>query len=217
MILLGAPGAGKGTQAKLICEKYNIPHLSTGDIFRMNISTKTSLGVEAKKYIDKGQLVPDALTIQVIEDRLMGEDCKNGFLLDGFPRTVFQAEELGKFLHNIHSSLDVALLIHVPNEYIIERNVGRRICSSCGVSYHVKFNPPKELGSCDLCGGKLIQRNDDNEETVKERLNVYTNQTLPLIDYYKTNHSLSIVDGRDDIQTVANNIFTILDNSFIMA
>lgn len=212
MILLGAPGAGKGTQAKLICEKYNIPHLSTGDIFRMNISTKTPLGVEAKKYIDKGQLVPDALTIQVVKDRLMGEDCKNGFLLDGFPRTVFQAEELSKFLESINSRLDVVLLIDVPKEFIIERNIGRRICSSCGVSYHVKFNPPKELGKCDFCGGRLIQRNDDNEETVKERLNVYTNQTHPLIDYYKTNHSLSTVDGRDDILTVSKNILIKLDN-----
>ena len=211
IILLGAPGAGKGTQAMLICQEYNIPHLSTGDIFRMNISTKTALGVEAKKYIDKGQLVPDVLTIQVVKDRLMAEDCKNGFLLDGFPRTVFQAEELDKFLKSINSTLDVVLLIHVPNEFIIERNIGRRICSSCGVSYHIKFNPPKELGICDVCGGNLIQRNDDNEKTVKERLNVYTDQTLPLIDYYKTNHSLSVVDGRDDIITVSKNISMILD------
>ena len=212
IILLGAPGAGKGTQAKLICEKYNIPHLSTGDIFRMNISTKTPLGVEAKEYIDKGQLVPDALTIQVVKDRLMGDDCKKGFLLDGFPRTVFQAEELGKFLESINSPLDVVLLINVPKEFIIERNIGRRICSSCGVSYHIKFNPPKKLGVCDFCGGRLIQRNDDNEETVKERLTVYTNQTHPLIDYYKTNHFLSTVDGRNDILTVSKDILTILDN-----
>ena len=212
IILLGAPGAGKGTQAKLICEKYNIPHLSTGDIFRMNISTKTTLGVEAKKYIDKGQLVPDALTIQVVKDRLMEPDCKKGFLLDGFPRTVFQAEELSKFLETTDSRLDVVLLIDVPKEFIIERNIGRRICSSCGVSYHIKFNPPKKLGSCDFCNGKLIQRNDDNEETVKERLNVYTTQTHPLIDYYKTNHSLSTVDGRDDILTVSKNILALLGN-----
>ena len=212
MILLGAPGAGKGTQAKLICEKYNIPHLSTGDIFRMNISTKTPLGVEAKKYIDKGQLVPDSLTIQVVKDRLVEEDCRNGFLLDGFPRTVFQAEELSKFLESSNRRLDVVLLIDVPNEFIIERNIGRRICSSCGVSYHIKFHPSKESGSCDVCGGRLIQRNDDNEETVKERLNVYTNQTHPLIDYYQTNHTLSMVDGRDDILTVSKNISTILDH-----
>lgn len=212
MILLGAPGAGKGTQANLICEKYNIPHLSTGDIFRMNISTCTPLGVQAKKYIDKGQLVPDDLTIQVVEDRLVRDDCKNGFLLDGFPRTVFQAEELAKFLQSINNTLDVVLLIDVPTEFILERNIGRRICSSCGSSYHIKFNPPEELGICDFCSGKLIQRNDDNEETVKERLNVYTTQTHPLIDYYKTNHSLSTVDGRDDILTVSKNIFLILDN-----
>ncbi|MBZ9687005.1 adenylate kinase [Clostridium estertheticum] len=212
MILLGAPGAGKGTQAKLICEKYNITHLSTGDIFRMNISTKTTLGVQAKEYIAKGQLVPDDLTIQVVEDRLVKEDCKNGFLLDGFPRTVFQAEQLGNFLQGINNTLDVVLLIDVPSEFILERNIGRRICSSCGRSYHIKFNPPEKLSICDFCGGKLIQRNDDNEETVKERLNVYTNQTHPLIDYYKTNHSLSTVDGRDDILTVSKNIFSILDN-----
>ncbi|MFT5874497.1 MAG: adenylate kinase [Clostridium sp.] len=212
MILLGAPGAGKGTQAQLICEKYNIPHLSTGDIFRMNISSCTPLGVKAKKYIDKGQLVPDGLTIQVIKDRLIVDDCKNGFLLDGFPRTVFQAEELGKFLQSINSILDIVLLIDVPKEFVIERNIGRRICSSCSVSYHVKFSPPKEFGICDFCGGKLIQRNDDNEETVKERINVYTNQTHPLIDYYKTNHSLAIVDGRDDILTVSKNIFLRLVN-----
>ncbi|MCJ7689676.1 MAG: nucleoside monophosphate kinase, partial [Clostridiaceae bacterium] len=142
IILLGAPGAGKGTQAKLICEKYNIPHLSTGDIFRMNISRRTTLGVEAKKYIDKGQLVPDDLTIQVIKDRLMKDDCKDGFLLDGFPRTVFQAKELGKFLQSINNNLDLVILIEVPNEFIIERNIGRRICSSCGTSYHIKFSPP---------------------------------------------------------------------------
>ena len=211
IILLGAPGAGKGTQAKLICEKYNITHLSTGDIFRMNISTCTPLGVEAKKYIDKGQLVPDELTIQVVKDRLMKEDCKKGFLLDGFPRTVFQAEELGKFLQSINNTLDVVLLIDVPNEFIVERNTGRRICSSCGSSYHIKFNPPEELDICNLCGKKLIQRNDDYEETIKERLNVYTNQTHPLIDYYETNHSLAVVDGRDDILTVSKNIFLILE------
>ena len=211
MILLGAPGAGKGTQAKLLCKKYNIPHLSTGDIFRMNISTLTPLGKQAKKFIDSGQLVPDALTIQVVKDRLMEDDCKNGFLLDGFPRTVFQAQELNIFLQHINSPLDVVLLIDVPKEFVIERNIGRRICSSCGISYHVKFNPPKKLGTCDLCSGKLIQRNDDNEETVNERLKVYTSQTHPLIDYYKTNHSLSIVDGKDDIIIVSKNIFAMLD------
>jgi adenylate kinase len=210
IILLGAPGAGKGTQAKLTCEKYNISHLSTGDIFRMNISAKTPLGIEAKKYIDKGQLVPDVLTIEVIKDRLMRYDCNDGFLLDGFPRTVFQAEKLGEFLQSISSTLDAVILIDVPDEFIIERNTGRRICSACGSSYHIKFNPPKELYSCDFCGGKLIQRNDDNEETIKERLIVYNNQTHPLVDYYKTNHSLYIVDGRDDILTVSENIFLIL-------
>ena len=178
----------------------------------MNISNCTPLGVEAKQYIDKGQLVPDELTIQVIKDRLLKNDCKDGFLLDGFPRTVFQAQELGKFLQSINKTLDFVLLIDVPSEFIIERNIGRRICSSCGASYHIKFNPPNKLNSCDFCGGVLIQRNDDNEETVKERLIVYNNQTHPLVDYYKTNHSLSLIDGRDDICTVSKNIFLILDN-----
>jgi len=214
IILLGAPGAGKGTQAKLICEKYNISHLSTGDIFRMNISSKTPLGIEAKEYIDKGKLVPDNLTIEVIKDRLMRDDCKDGFLLDGFPRTVFQAEKLGEFLQSISNTLDAVILIDVPKEFIIERNTGRRICSSCGLSYHIKFHPPKELNSCDFCGGKLIQRNDDNEETIKERLIVYNNQTHPLVDYYKTNHSLYTVDGRDDIFTVSENIFSILKQAY---
>lgn len=211
MILLGPPGAGKGTQAKLICEKYHIPHLSTGDIFRMNISMKTPLGVEAKNYIDKGHLVPDELTVKVVEGRLQESDCSKGFLLDGFPRTVFQAEELKKFLETTNQNLDVVLLIDVPDEFIIERNTGRRICASCGASYHVTFHPPKESGKCDFCAGRLIQRNDDNEETVNHRLKVYDSQTHPLIDYYQTNHTLSVVDGKSDIKTVTKAIFEILE------
>ncbi len=211
MILLGPPGAGKGTQAKLICEKYGILHLSTGDIFRMNISKNTALGMQAKDYISKGLLVPDELTIKIIKDRLVAPDCKNGFLLDGFPRTVFQAEELGKFLITIDNPLDLVLLIDVPKEFILDRNIGRRICSACGASYHIKFNPPKTDNKCDFCAGRLIQRNDDIEETVKERLNVYDKQTHPLIDYYTINHSLSIVDGRQDIQTVFKNICDVID------
>lgn len=211
IVLFGAPGAGKGTQAKELIDKYGIPQISTGDLFRAAIGNQTELGMEAKKFIDNGQLVPDSLTMSIVEERFKESDCEKGFILDGFPRTVFQAEELGKFLKSINRTLDVVLLIHVPNEFIIERNIGRRICSSCGVSYHIKFNPPEKLGICDLCGGKLIQRNDDNEATVKERLNVYTEQTLPLIDYYKTNHFLSVVDGRDEILTVSKHIFDILD------
>lgn len=212
MILLGTPGAGKGTQAKLLCEKYEIPHLSTGDIFRKNIKEKTPLGIEAKGYIDKGQLVPDELTIQIVKDRLLEKDCHKGFLLDGFPRTLFQAEELGQFLNNIESRLDMVLLIDVPKEFIIERNTGRRICSSCGVSYHTKFHPTKESGKCDHCGGKTIQRNDDNEETIKQRLNVYTQQTQPLIEYYSANHCLCSVDGREDINSVFENICKVVKN-----
>ena len=210
MILLGPPGAGKGTQAKLICEKYGIPHLSTGDIFRMNISEKTPLGIEAKDYIHKGLLVPDELTVKIVEERLLQQDCKNGFLLDGFPRTVFQAEKLATFLELNELALDAVLHIDVPKEFVVERNIGRRICSSCGLSYHIKFHPPKEAGKCDICSGRLIQRNDDNEEIVKERLNVYDIQTHPLIDYYKEKHALLTVDGKDDINTVFSNICKVL-------
>lgn len=202
MILLGPPGAGKGTQAKLICEKYEIPHLSTGDIFRMNISEKTPLGIEAKDYIHRGLLVPDELTVKIVKDRLLEDDCKKGFLLDGFPRTVFQAEKLATFLELMELKLDAVLFIDVPREFIVERNTGRRICASCGLSYHIKFHPPKEAGKCDICDGRLIQRNDDTEETVKERLNVYDVQTHPLIDYYNKNHSLHTVDGKEAIDTV---------------
>ncbi len=210
MILLGPPGAGKGTQAKFISQKYSIPHISTGDIFRMNIAEKTPLGVKVKGYIDKGLLVPDELTLEIVKDRLSQADCKKGFLLDGFPRTVFQAEELGKFLESKDTALDAVLLIDVPNEFVIERNTGRRLCSDCGVSYHIKAKPPKEASKCDCCGGSLIQRNDDIEETVKKRLHVYDNQTLPLIDYYTRADALSRVDGREDIKTISENIAKVL-------
>lgn len=206
IILLGPPGAGKGTQAKLICDKYHIPHLSTGDIFRKNISEKTKLGIQAKEYIDKGQLVPDELTISIVRERLLQKDCNEGFLLDGFPRTVNQAEELGQLLKNISCTLDAVVLIDVPDQYIYERNTGRRICSNCGISYHIKFNPPKLSGQCDVCCGKLIQRSDDSEDTVRHRLQVYDEQTHPLIEYYKNIHSLKIVDGTDEILTVFHNI-----------
>ena len=206
IILLGPPGAGKGTQAKLICDKYSIPHLSTGDIFRKNISEETELGIQAKKFIDKGQLVPDELTISIVKDRLLQEDCNKGFLLDGFPRTVNQAEELGNLLKNISCSLDAVVLIDVPDEYIYERNTGRRICSNCGISYHIKFNSPKVSGQCDACGGKLIQRSDDSEVTVRHRLKVYDEQTHPLIEYYQNIHSLKVVDGTDGIPMVFDNI-----------
>lgn len=210
IILLGPPGAGKGTQAKSISNRYSIPHISTGDIFRKNISENTPLGIEAKSYMDNGQLVPDEVTINMVKDRLQQDDCKNGYLLDGFPRTVHQAEALDNFLTEREESIDTALLIEVPKEFILERMTGRRVCPSCGASYHIKFNPPTNDGKCDLCGSDVIQRKDDTEETVKERLDVYENQTQPLIDFYKNKKQLSVVDGTQAINEVFESICKIL-------
>lgn len=210
IILLGPPGAGKGTQAKLISEKFSIPHISTGDIFRKNISEKTPLGIEAKTYMDNGKLVPDEVTIGIVKDRLMEDDCKNGFLLDGFPRTVKQAEALDSFLNDNEQKIDTALLIDVPKEFILERMTGRRVCSKCGASYHIKFNPSKIEGKCDACDGDLIQRKDDTEATVKERLDVYDRQTQPLIQYYKDQNILSSVEGTEEITKVFDKICNVL-------
>ena len=210
IVLLGPPGAGKGTQAKSISNRYSIPHISTGDIFRKNISENTPLGIEAKKHIDKGQLVPDEVTINMVKDRLQEDDCKNGYLLDGFPRTVNQAEALQDFLKERNESLDTALLIEVPTEFILERMTGRRVCPSCGASYHIKFNPPTIADKCDVCGSDVIQRKDDTEETVSERLDVYERQTQPLIDFYKERNLLSIVDGTKAINEVFEGICNIL-------
>ncbi len=210
IILLGPPGAGKGTQAKLITEKYSIPHISTGDIFRKNISEKTPLGIEAKRYMDNGQLVPDEVTIGIVNDRLSMNDCENGFLLDGFPRTVKQAEALDSFLNSNEQKIDTALLIDVPKEFILERMTGRRVCSACGASYHIKFNRPKVENKCDVCGGPLVQRKDDTEETVKERLDVYDRQTQPLIQYYKEKNILAKVDGTEEIGMVFEKICDVL-------
>ena len=210
VVLFGPPGAGKGTQAKSICNRYSIPHISTGDIFRKNISENTPLGIEAKKYIDNGQLVPDEVTINMVKDRLQAEDCKMGYLLDGFPRTVHQANALEEFLNDRKESLDTALLIQVPSEFILERMTGRRVCPSCGASYHVKFNPTKIESKCDVCGSDIIQRKDDSEETVKERLAVYERQTQPLIEYYKGKDLLSVVDGTKAINEVFESICRIL-------
>lgn len=210
IILLGPPGAGKGTQAKLISEKYSIPHISTGVIFRKNISNKTPLGMEAKSYMDKGQLVPDELTIEIVKDRLSEEDCKNGFLLDGFPRTVKQAEALDEFLINKNLKTDAALLIDVPQELILERMTGRRVCGECGASYHIKFVKPNTEGVCDICGGELVQRKDDTKETVLERLEVYSKQTQPLIEYYKNKDVLFELDGTKEKNEVFENISDVL-------
>ena len=199
IVLLGPPGAGKGTQAKSISNRYSIPHISTGDIFRKNISEETPLGIQAKQYI--------------VKDRLTWEDCKNGYLLDGFPRTVAQAEALQEFLVSRNENLDTALCIEVPSSFILERMTGRRVCLSCGASYHVKFNPPSVEGVCDVCGDNVIQRKDDVEETVKERLDVYERQTQPLIDFYKEKNLLSTVDGTKAINEVFESICNILGSA----
>jgi len=205
LILLGPPGAGKGTQAKSISNEYNIPHISTGDIFRKNISERTALGIEAKGYIDKGLLVPDELTVRIVEDRLRSDDCSMGYLLDGFPRTIYQAEELEKL-----DKLDCVLLLQVPDEFILSRMTGRRVCAGCGASFHVTNNPPKTEGICDLCGGELAQRKDDKKETVAQRIEVYKNQTEPLVNYYKDKGILKTVDGTLKIEEVFKDIVRIL-------
>ncbi len=210
IILLGPPGAGKGTQAKSISKEYNIPHISTGDIFRKNISEKTPLGLEAKGYMDSGKLVPDELTINLVKDRLTHEDCKNGFMLDGFPRTVKQAEALDAFLKERNIDIDAALLIDAPKDLIIERMTGRRVCSKCGETYHVTNIPPKVEDVCDLCGSALIQRKDDNLETVIERLEVYDRQTQPLVEYYKGRGKLMSVDGSKEQHEVFKDIRDLL-------
>lgn len=211
IVLLGPPGAGKGTQAKSISNRYSIPHISTGDIFRKNISQNTPLGIEAKRYMDNGQLVPDEVTINMVKDRLQEEDCLGGYLLDGFPRTVAQANALNDFLVNRKEQLDTSLLIEVPSDFILERMTGRRVCPSCGASYHIKFNPPTNDGKCDLCGSEVIQRKDDTVETVKERLDVYENQTQPLIEFYKNKNLLSVVDGTKAINEVFKSICKMLE------
>ncbi|MBS4535537.1 adenylate kinase [Clostridium sp. D2Q-14] len=210
LILLGPPGAGKGTQASGIMNKYNVPHISTGDIFRKNIKEGTELGKKAKEYMDQGLLVPDELVVNLVKDRLTEDDCKKGFLLDGFPRTVAQAEALDIELNNLGWSLDKIINIEVSKDILVERAVGRRICKNCGATYHVKFNPPKISGECDVCGGQLYQRDDDNEETVAKRIDVYQNQTAPLINYYKEKAILANIDGYNDINKVFDDIVEVL-------
>lgn len=206
LVILGPPGAGKGTQAEYIVKRYNIPHISTGDIFRENIKNNTELGKEAKSYMDKGLLVPDDLVIALVEDRLNKDDAKEGFLLDGFPRTVAQAVSLDSILDKNDDKLTKVINISVDPEILIERAVGRRVCKTCGMTYHVKFNPPKEEGVCDKDGTKLIQRDDDTEETVKTRISVYFDQTAPLIDYYRAQNLLIDIDGAKDIDKVFDDI-----------
>jgi len=210
IVLLGPPGAGKGTQAKLIVQKYNIPHISTGDIFRKNIKEMTPLGIKAKEYIDKGQLVPDELTVEIVKDRIKEEDCKNGFLLDGFPRTVAQADALNEVLSTLGTKLDHVININVDENNLIIRLTGRRVCPKCGASFHVAFNPPKVEGICDYCGAEVVQRADDSEETVKNRLSVYYKQTQPLIEYYTRNGLIRNINGEQDINEVFNEICKVL-------
>lgn len=202
LILLGPPGAGKGTQAANIVDKYQLPHISTGDIFRANIKQGTDLGKRAKEFMDKGELVPDSLVVELVEDRLQQDDTKVGFMLDGFPRTLPQAEALDSVLADMGSTLNFVVNIEVDPSVLIERAVGRRICRDCGATYHIKFNPSKEENVCDKCSGELYQRSDDNEETVSNRISVYTNETAPLVEYYKSSGKLVTIDGLQDIDKV---------------
>ena len=210
IIMLGAPGAGKGTQAKMIADKYSVPHISTGDIFRANIKNGTELGQEAKKYMDQGLLVPDELTVKILLDRVANEDCKNGYVLDGFPRTIPQAEVLDKALTELSDKIDYAINVDVPDENIIKRMSGRRACLACGATYHIEHVPPVQEGICDRCGKELVLRDDDQPETVKNRLNVYHEQTQPLIDFYTNKGVLKTVDGTVDMKDVFSAIINIL-------
>lgn len=210
IIMLGAPGAGKGTQAKMIADKYKVPHISTGDIFRANIKNGTELGMEAKKYMDQGQLVPDELTVKILLDRVAQDDCENGYVLDGFPRTIPQAEVLDEALTKLGESIDYAINVDVPDENIVKRMGGRRACVNCGATYHIEHVPPKAEGICDKCGEKLILRDDDKPETVKNRLKVYHDQTQPLIDFYTAKGVLRTVDGTVDMNDVFAAIVSIL-------
>lgn len=210
IVMLGAPGAGKGTQAEMLAKKYDIPHVSTGDIFRMNIKNGTELGMEAKKYMDQGLLVPDELTVRILLDRVAKEDCTKGYVLDGFPRNIPQANVLDDALSKLGDKIDYAINVDVPNENIIRRMSGRRACLACGATYHIEHVPPKKEGICDKCGQELVLRDDDKPETVKNRLQVYKEQTQPLIDFYGKKGILHNVDGTQDMNEVFEAIVAIL-------
>lgn len=210
IIMLGAPGAGKGTQAKMIADKYSVPHISTGDIFRANIKNGTELGMEAKKYMDQGLLVPDELTVKILLDRVAQDDCKNGYVLDGFPRTIPQAKVLDDELTKLGETIDYAIDVNVPDENIINRMSGRRACLACGATYHITHVPPKQEGICDRCGKELVLRDDDKPETVKNRLEIYHEQTQPLIDFYTEKGVLKTVDGTIPMNEVFESIVAIL-------
>jgi len=210
IVMLGAPGAGKGTQADRIAEKYGIPHISTGDIFRANIKEGTELGKKAKSYMDQGLLVPDSLTIDLLMDRIAQADCKNGYILDGFPRTIPQAESLTRALAEKGEKLDYAVNVDVPDENIVNRMGGRRACLKCGATYHIAYAAPKAEGICDKCGAGLFRRDDDKPETVQKRLTVYHDQTQPLIEYYEAEKILATVDGTQDMERVFQDIIAVL-------
>jgi adenylate kinase len=211
-ILLGPPGCGKGTQAKILIETYSIPQIATGDILREALKKGTPLGKQAQSYMDKGQLVPDDLVIQIIEERLKQDDCAGGFILDGFPRTIAQAEALDKTLTAMGLTLEHVFNIEVDDDELIKRLTGRRICKSCGASYHIIFNPPREEGQCDTCQGELYQRDDDKEETIRNRLKVYQDQTAPLITFYQEKKVLSSIDGVGSIEQITARLKAAVNN-----
>lgn len=213
LIMLGAPGAGKGTHALLLSKEYNIPQISTGDILRSHIKNETDLGKKAKKYMDKGLLVPDELVVEIVKKRIQEEDCKEGFILDGFPRTIPQAEALDKALEELAIALDKVVNIDVPDEVIIKRMAGRRVCSNCGASYHIENKKPLKENICDECGSELKQREDDKEETVRKRLQVYEEQTKPLIEYYEKRGILLTIEGDGSVEEIGNKIKNTLEVS----
>ncbi|WP_436862393.1 adenylate kinase [Staphylococcus caeli] len=212
IILMGLPGAGKGTQASEIVKKFPIPHISTGDMFRKAIKDETGLGKEAKSYMDRGELVPDEVTVGIVKDRISEDDAKKGFLLDGFPRTIEQAEALNNIMQELDRKIDAVINIEVPEEELMNRLTGRRICEKCGTTYHLVFNPPKVDGICDLDGGKLYQREDDNPETVANRLNVNVKQSKPILEFYDNKDVLKNIDGSRDIKVVTKDVIDILED-----
>ncbi|MBM5859411.1 adenylate kinase [Staphylococcus epidermidis] len=212
IILMGLPGAGKGTQASEIVKKFPIPHISTGDMFRKTIKDETDLGKEAKSYMDRGELVPDEVTVGIVKERISEDDAKKGFLLDGFPRTIDQAESLSQIMSELDREIDAVINIEVPEEELMNRLTGRRICEKCGTTYHLVFNPPKVDGICDIDGGKLYQREDDNPETVSNRLSVNVKQSKPILEYYNNKGVLKNIDGSKDIDEVTNDVIDILDH-----
>ncbi|MCG1417794.1 adenylate kinase [Staphylococcus epidermidis] len=212
IILMGLPGAGKGTQASEIVKKFPIPHISTGDMFRKAIKDETDLGKEAKSYMDRGELVPDEVTVGIVKERISEDDAKKGFLLDGFPRTLDQAESLSQIMSELDREIDAVINIEVPEEELMNRLTGRRICEKCGTTYHLVFNPPKVDGICDIDGGKLYQREDDNPETVSNRLSVNVKQSKPILEYYNNKGVLKNIDGSKDIDEVTKDVIDILDH-----